>query len=49
MIISTKRWACLISAALLAMTPVSLQAQHEVGVKLHTINFMGYFGGGGGL
>ena len=49
MIISTKRWACLISAALLAMTPDSLQAQHEVGVKLHTINFMGDFGGGGGL
>ena len=49
MINSTNRWACLISAVLFFMTLPSLQAQHEVGVKIHTINFMGDFGGGGGL
>ena len=48
MINSTNRWACLISAVLFFMTLPSLQAQHEVGVKIHTINFMGDFGGGGG-
>ncbi|HAB89004.1 MAG TPA: hypothetical protein DCF84_00620 [Bacteroidetes bacterium] len=31
------------------MTSFTLQAQHEVGVKLHTLNFMGDFGGGGGM
>ena len=47
MIISTKRWACFISAALIVLTSANLQAQHEIGVKLHTVNFMGDFGGGG--
>ena len=47
MISSTKRWACFISAALLVLISANLQAQHEVGVKLHTVNFMGDFGGGG--
>ena len=49
MIISTKSWACFISAALLLVTSVNLQAQNEVGAKLHTVNFMGDLGGGGGL
>ena len=48
MTISIKRWACFISVALLVMTSANLQAQHEVGIKLHTLNFMGDFGGGGG-
>ena len=49
MIILAKRWACLLGAALFFAPSPELRAQHEVGVKLHTINFMGDLGGGGGM
>ena len=49
MIILAKRWACLLGAALFFAPSPELSAQHEVGVKLHTINFMGDLGGGGGM